>query len=70
MNVIKFMAINVLITKLEHLKIERGDEFDCTKKRDLKPPAIKSLCNKKLQLDYNTKKIKMQIGGNKWMKKN
>ena len=32
MSVIKLMVISVLIIKLEHLEIERSDEFDCAKK--------------------------------------
>lgn len=70
MSVIKLMGTNVLIIKLEHSRIERGDEFDCTKKVDFCVRALINLCNKKLQLDYNTKNKTMQIGGNKWMKKN
>ena len=32
----RLMGINVLIIKFRLLVIERGDEYDCTKKRDLK----------------------------------
>ena len=46
MNVTNSTAINVLIIKLEHLEIERGDEFDCTKKVDFCVLALINLFNK------------------------
>ena len=42
MNVMKLTVISVPTIKLEHLEIERGDEFDCTKKKLINATTQKS----------------------------